>query len=110
MENTIFLIQKIQTAEWKGIHWTETKVPIGYCIDEEKAQAICDEFNKRYNAYNKWLAKRDKYFDFVEENLTGKENKTEHQIQEDWLKTNQFISDEIDREGFIYEIIPLPSL
>lgn len=107
MENTIFLVQKRQV-----VHWQEIIEPIGYCTDEEKekAQAICDEFNKRYNAYNKWLAKRDKYFDFVEENLTGKENKTEHQIQEDWLKTNQFISDEIDREGFIYEIIPLPSL
>ena len=110
MENTIFLVQKIQTAEWTGIDWTETKVLIGYCTDEEKAQAICDDFNKRYNAYNKWLANRDKYFDFVERNLTGKENKTEHQLQEDWLKANPFHSDEIDREGFIYEIIPLYSL
>ena len=107
MENTIFLVQKRQVVDWQEI--TE---PIGYCTDEkkEKAQAICDDFNKRYNAYNKWLAKRDKYFDFVERNLTGKENKTEHQLQEDWLKANPFHSEDIDREDYIYEMILLPPL
>ena len=64
MENTIFLVQKIQTAEWTGIDWTETKVLIGYCTDEEKAQAILkplylNRINERYKEIAKIKTDRE---------------------------------------------------
>lgn len=129
MENTIFLVQKRQV-----VHWQEIIEPIGYCTDEEKekAQSICDDFNKRYNAYNKWLADKKKYVNSNEEFYTlhlkimdlhqnnsdwklieplrelNAEQATK--LEKEWELLNPFHSDEIDREGFIYEIIPLPSL
>lgn len=127
MENTIFLIQKKQVEDWQ-----EMIELIGYCTDRVKAQSICDEFNKKYNAYNKWLADRDSYvnndieyktlyfkiIDFQKNNSDWKSIEPLRELNgnqftkliKEWEILNPFHSDEIDRQGFIYELIPIPLL
>lgn len=127
MENTIFLIQKRQVEDWQ-----EMVEPIGYCTDEVRAQSICDEYNKKYNAYNKWLADRKSYvnndieyktlylkiMDFQKNNSDWKliellrelNGKQSTELRKEWETLNPFHSDEIDREGFIYELISIPLL
>ena len=127
MENTIFLIQKKQVKDWQ-----EMIEPIGYCTDKEKAQSICDEFNKKYNAFNKWLADRDSFVNndieyktlylkimaFQKNNSDWKSieplrelnGKQFTELIKEWETLNPFHSNETDREGFIYELIPIPLL